>query len=109
VHEHDYAVLKSKEIDLVAIGVDNAFIFEVKTAADLQGVYTATGQLTIHAPKVAQLMDKTPLIRVIVLPERPTAALCNILTGNLNIRILTFDRSARGRITINELNNLIRR
>lgn len=109
VHEHDYAVLKSKEIDLVAIGVDNAFIFEVKTAADLQSVYTATGQLTIHAPKVAQLMDETPLIRVIVLPERPTAALCNILTGNLNIRILTFDRSARGHISINELNNLMRR
>jgi hypothetical protein len=100
-------VMKNREIDLIAMTDHNSFIFEVKTSADLQSIYTAIGQLSVHAPIVASYDSNKPLIKVVVLPEQPTKRLYEILTIALNIRVLTFSRSRQGTITLGELNDFI--
>ena len=99
-------VLKTREIDLVAITSDKAFIFEVKTSSNTQSIYTAVGQLMILAPIVTKHFDNLPLEKVIVLPEKPGDYLDSILTNRLGIRILTFSRSSNRRIKINGLKKL---
>jgi hypothetical protein len=98
--------LKSQAIDLTVITGKRVFLFEVKTSANPQSVYTAIGQLTAHAPVVAKYAPKASLVRVMVLPERPAQRLCTLLEDQLSIRLLTFARSAQGHITIDGLKNL---
>jgi len=97
--------MKSREIDLIAFRARKTFVFEVKTGADTQSVYTAVGQLAIHAQAVAQQFD-TPLVKVVVLPEHPVRRLYDIVTRKLKIRVLTFTRSAGGHVTIDGLKQL---
>jgi hypothetical protein len=97
--------MKSREIDLIAFRAKKTFLFEVKTGADTQSVYTAVGQLAVHAQAVARQFD-TPLVKVIVLPEHPIRRLYDILTRKLKIRVLTFTRSAGGHLTISGLKQL---
>ncbi|WP_423378483.1 hypothetical protein [Burkholderia sp. LMG 32019] len=68
-------VLKSREIDLVVEKKKHALLFEVKTSTDTQSIYTAIGQLSIHASPTRQFTGK-PVARVIVLPEHPMDAYC---------------------------------
>ena len=68
-------------------------------------MYTAVGQLAVHAQAVARQFD-TPLVKVIVLPEHPIQRLYDILTRKLKIRVLTFTRSAGGHVTIDGLKQL---
>ncbi|RJO61331.1 hypothetical protein C4544_03195 [candidate division WS5 bacterium] len=102
----DSEVFKTQEIDLITLKDKKAFIFEVKTSADNQSIYTAIGQLTVHAPVIAKLVGSRSLERVIILPEVPNKHLHSTLTRDLGIRILTFTRSVQGLITINGLDQL---
>jgi hypothetical protein len=100
-------VLKSREIDLIVVTKTRAFLFEVKTSSSTQSVYTAIGQLTVHRPIVARYVRRgIPLVRVIVLPQRPIERLCDILLDELDIRLVTFIRSAQGHIKIEGLNRI---
>jgi hypothetical protein len=97
--------MKSREIDLIGFGAKKTFIFEVKTRADTQSVYTAVGQLTVHASAVALEFNR-PLVKVVVLPERPNRRLYEIVTRKLNVLVLTFTRSQKGKIMIEGLKQL---
>ncbi|MBI4949855.1 MAG: hypothetical protein HY955_06890 [Deltaproteobacteria bacterium] len=99
-------VFKTREIDLIAFTDKKAFVFEVKTSTDNQAIYTAIGQLTVHAPAVAKHVNGKPLKRIIVLPEKPSKHLCTVLKDHLGIQILTFNRSTKGFITIEGLDLL---
>ena len=98
--------LKSQAIDLTVISKTKVYLFEVKTSSTPQAVYTAIGQLTAHAPGVSRYALAKTLVKVIVLPEPPNRRLQNVLVGHLDIRLLTFTRSADGRVLINGLQHL---
>jgi len=98
--------LKSQEIDLTVVTHDRVLLFEVKTSANRQSVYTAIGQLTAHAPIVARYAPRIPLVKVMVLPELPDPRIYNLLTHRLDIRLVTFTRSKQGRIDIHGLKRL---
>jgi hypothetical protein len=100
--------LKSREIDLIVRTRKKVLIFEVKTSTHPQYVYTAIGQITVHTPSIRQFIPDVAIERVIVLPGKPAAHLYDILSNQLGIRVLTFDRSTQGRITINGLSGLVR-
>lgn len=97
------AALKSVPIDLTVLTPTRAFLFEAKTSADTQSIYTAIGQLAVHAPKVAEIAPGLPLTKVIVLPELPSDDLCAVIRNDLAITLLTFTRSAQGEISIDGL------
>jgi hypothetical protein len=99
-------VLKSREIDLTVITSKRAFLFEAKTSATSQHIYTAIGQLTAHAPVVAKYAKRLPLAKVIVLPVKPSQCYTQLLTKTLDISIVTFRRSAQGRISFEGLDAL---
>ncbi len=97
--------MKSREIDLIGFEAKKTFLFEVKTSANTQSVYTALGQLAVHASAVA-LQFKTSPVKVIVLPERPIPRLYEIVTRKLKVVVLTFARSAKGHVVIHGLKQL---
>ncbi len=98
--------LKSVAIDLTVLTSRHAFLFEAKTSADTQSIYTAIGQLAIHTPRVAEIASGRPLVKVIVLPELPPEHLCRVIKDELGINLLTFTRSAQGDITVDGLKKL---
>jgi hypothetical protein len=99
--------LKNQAIDLTVIMHGRIVLFEVKTSARPQSVYTAIGQLTAHAPAVAAIASGRRLLRAMVLPERPRPSLGGLMEQSLDIALLTFSRSIAGRITVHGLEALI--
>jgi hypothetical protein len=98
---------KNREIDLVVLTKTKVFLFEVKTSVKTQSVYTAIGQLMAHSRVVARYVGNgRRLVRVIVVPGRPIERLCEVLTDELDIRLLTYVRSAQGHITIQGLKGI---
>jgi hypothetical protein len=104
--EGNNEIYKTREIDLIAFTDKKAFLFEVKTSTYNQSIYTAIGQLIVHAPVVAKHAGRRELERVIVLPDGLAEHLRNTIVVQLGIRILTFTRSAQGLITINGLDQI---
>ncbi|MGA2086337.1 MAG: hypothetical protein ABSG60_12545 [Terracidiphilus sp.] len=98
--------LKSQAIDLTVILGKQVYLFEVKTSSDPQSIYTALGQLTAHAPIVAEYAPGKDLVRVMVVPELPNKRLCSLMKEKLGIRLLTYTRSANGRILFDDLDQL---
>jgi hypothetical protein len=99
-------VLKSREVDLTVLTSKAALLFEAKTSATPQDIYTAIGQLTAHAPVVAGYAKRQPVAKVIVLPEEPSKRFAQLLSEDLNIRVVIFHRSAQGHITFKGLDTL---
>lgn len=98
--------LKSRAVDLVSDQPDAAVLFEVKTNAGTQSVYAAVGQLCIHATTVGKFLKHKPVVRVLVVPERPMSRLARIVEDELNIRIVTYTLSSRGRVTFEGLKDI---
>ncbi len=67
---------------------------------------TAIGQLAAHAPIVADYASRKTLVKVLVVPDLPNQRLCSVLKDRLDIRLLTFTRSAQGHITFDGLKEL---
>ncbi len=97
--------LKSTEIDLVVNCAKMALLFEVKTNAATQSVYTAVGQLGVHEFSVAKFTGKR-VVRVLVVPERPMAALAANVENELGIRLVTYFFNASGGVTFKGLDGL---
>jgi hypothetical protein len=103
--EKEGPTLKSRAVDLASNQLDTAFLFEVKTSADSQNVYAAIGQLCVHSSTVARCLKK-PVVRVLVVPERPMPRLARVVENELNIRIVTYTLSSRGRVVFDGLGDL---
>ncbi len=97
---------KNQAIDLIVLEGKQNYLFEVKTSSELQSIYTAIGQLTVHALVVAKCAPSMDLVKVMVVPELPNQSLCRLLTDQLGIQLLTCTRSAQGRITVDGLKRL---
>jgi hypothetical protein len=89
--------LKSRAIDLVADFEKTALLFEVKTGADTQSIYTAIGQLIVHSPAVSSALDKEVQM-VLVLPARPMDLIIQNVLHNLRIRIVTYTIAKAGNV-----------
>lgn len=100
------SIFNSREIDLIAERAKSVLLFEVKTSADTQSVYTAIGQLSAHEPRVAQIFSKKAVIKVLVLPEPPMAKLGEILTKCLNIKAIVYARPEKITFTFVGLDQL---
>lgn len=99
------SIFKSLEIDLVVERTKSVLLFEVKTSADTQSVYTGIGQLTVHEPRVVQIFSKKA-IKVLVLPEPPKAKLGEILTTCLAIKVIVYAKPEKIRFTFAGLDQL---
>lgn len=97
--------LKSRAVDLVAELADRAILFEVKTSADTSSIYSAVGQLSVHAPAVIAHLNK-PLSKVLVVPEKPSPMLTRIVTNNLETRIVVYTISPEGVVEVKGLDEL---
>lgn len=107
--EHEFSssaeTLKSTAVDLVVNQKRSAILFEVKTNSGTQNIYTAVGQLTVHAGKVADFTKKN-VTKVLVVPENPLEELKTILEKELNILIVTYKISSKGIVTFNDLEKI---
>ncbi|MDI9700134.1 hypothetical protein QM312_29770 [Burkholderia cenocepacia] len=98
-------VLKSREIDLVVDKKKHTLLFEVKTSADTQSIYTAIGQLSIHASPTRQFTGK-PVAQVIVLPEYPMEHIVDVIADELNFRLVTYSIDTQGAVSFQDLHRL---
>lgn len=80
---------KSQAIDLAAIRRGKVDLFEVKTSASTQNVYTAVGQLLIHGEGIRARLNK-PVRRFLVLPEMPRKDFLEPIAKTLEGAIITY-------------------
>lgn len=92
---------KSQAIDLAAIRKDTIDLFEVKTSASTQNVYTAVGQLLIHGEGIETRLKKR-VRRFLVLPEMPRRDFLSPIATALEGAIIIY-RSKRGAYTFTGL------
>jgi hypothetical protein len=97
--------LKSRAVDLASNQTKTALVFEVKTNAGTQSVYAAIGQLCVHATTVGRFLRK-PVVRVLVVPERPMERLARVVESELDIRIVTYSLSNRGQVSFEGLDDI---
>jgi hypothetical protein len=76
----------------------------VKTSADTQSIYTAIGQLSIHASPTRKYIGK-PVTQVIVIPEQPIEHIRKVITNELELRIVTYIIDQQGAVSFQNLNN----
>jgi hypothetical protein len=82
-------------IDLAAIYESRTDLYEVKTSADTQNIYTAVGQLMIHGEGIKTLLGQ-PVRRFLVLPELPRKDFLKPIAKALDGGIITYRRHNRG-------------
>lgn len=92
---------KSQAIDLAAICRDTIDLFEVKTSASTQNVYTAVGQLLIHGEGIEARLKKR-VRRFLVLPEMPRRDFLSPIATALEGAIIIY-QSKRGAYTFTGL------
>lgn len=86
---------KSQAIDLAAIREGKVDLFEVKTSASTQNVYTAVGQLLIHGEGIKARLRK-PVRRFLVLPEMPRKDFLKLIANTLEGAIITYRSNGDG-------------
>jgi hypothetical protein len=101
-----YTVKKNLRMDLVAMDIKHAFLFEVKTECSLTSLYTAVGQLAVNGLALKRCLPEHRVRKVIVLPEAArTTALATAL-GELDIQLQTYSLVSNG-VTWHGLRQLI--
>lgn len=88
---------KNQAIDLAAIYESRTDLYEVKTSADTQSVYTAVGQLLIHGEGIKTLLGQ-PVRRFLVLPEMPRQDFLQPIAKALKGAIITYRKHNSGYI-----------
>lgn len=86
---------KSQAIDLVVETESNVLLFEIKTGANTQSIYTAIGQLYIHGAALARRFPKKPVIRYLVLPIAPEEKVYKSVLRELGIHLMPFKMASR--------------
>ena len=86
---------KSRAIDLAVLTSTQTSLFEVKTSVSTTDIYTATGQLLIHGSALESRLARK-VVRYLVVPEQPSAALAAPITAKGFIRIVTYAETAGG-------------
>jgi hypothetical protein len=91
---------KSRAVDLAILGKRKSFLFEVKTSADTTSLYTAIGQLQLHAQALSKIFSGRPLKKVLVIPAAPKAHIQKALEQALGIYILTYRWGAKNAVNL---------
>ncbi|KJZ40766.1 hypothetical protein [Pseudomonas fluorescens] len=84
---------KSQAVDLAAIRGGTVDLFEVKTSASTQDIYTAVGQLLIHGEGISALLDM-PVRRFMVLPQNPRDDFLKPIGEELGAKIIIYCEQA---------------
>jgi hypothetical protein len=96
---------KSRAVDLAVEQRKLALLFEVKTSANLQSIYTAIGQLSVHASPTKKILGK-PVIQVVVVPEHPMEHITKVIADELGFRIVTYLIDKQGDVSFQGLDKL---
>ncbi len=86
---------KAQAIDLALLMASKVFLFEVKTSANTQDVYTGTGQLMIHGGCIAEILGKT-VERFLVLPALPRPSHGRQLSRLAGVVVVTYAKQDDG-------------
>jgi len=86
---------KSVAMDLVVEAKNEVFLYEVKTGADSQSLYTGIGQLYFHAAALTRKFPGKKVTRHLVIPFAPTTANRQKVCNELGINIVTFNLSGK--------------
>lgn len=89
---------KSQLIDLLAEGTNEVCVYEVKTAFDRASIYTAIGQLSLHALASAKQFPKKGVRKVFVVPAGVSDEFKALMRRDLGIEVLCFHRDGDGTI-----------
>ncbi len=89
---------KSQLIDLLAEGKNEVCVYEVKTASDRASIYTAIGQLSLHALASAKQFPKKGVRKVFVVPSGVSDDFKALMRRDLGIEVLCFHRNGDGTI-----------
>lgn len=89
---------KSQLIDLLAEGKNEVCVYEVKTASDRASIYTAIGQLSLHALASAKQFPKKGVRKVFVVPAGVSDEFKALMHRDLGIEVLCFHRNVDGTI-----------
>ena len=87
---------KSQLIDLLAEGNQEICVYEIKTMFDRTSIYTAIGQLSLHALAVAKLFPKKTIRKVFVVPAGVSDEFSVVMRRDLDIEVLCFSRAING-------------
>jgi hypothetical protein len=85
---------KSSRIDLVVLRSPRCYVCEVKTSADWQSLYTAVGQLFVHAATLRKIYPDMKVAKVLVAPVNPSASAKRRLFADLGCHIVSFQEEA---------------
>lgn len=88
--KHLGSLRKSKLIDLAVVADECAYIFEVKTSLDTTSIYTAIGQLCVHALPMAKLYGVKQVRKIMVIPGAPSTRIRDGLYKHTGIEILSY-------------------
>ena len=87
---------KCQEVDLVVIAGDVLHLYEVKTGADTQSIYTGIGQLVFHGAALRRLYADKTVIKHLVVPislkGKARVAFCE----ELDVDVVTYSPSNSG-------------
>lgn len=97
-------VYKSVAMDLVVETEDEVLLFEVKTGADSQSIYTGIGQLYFHAAVLSREFPEKLVHRHLVIPFAPDTSNRKKVCQELGIKIVTFGITGNT-VTIASQNN----
>lgn len=101
-----HTIKKNRAIDLLVLPPKRAILFEVKTSADTQSIFTGVGQLCVHSHALHPHLKGRRVERVLVLPTPPGTEMTRILTNELEIQVLTYRRTTTGKIMLGDVAHL---
>ncbi|MFM0182675.1 hypothetical protein PQR52_29665 [Paraburkholderia aspalathi] len=81
---------KSREMDLVVVTPKDVWLFEVKTSADSQSIFTAIGQLVFHGAALEKLFPNKKVVRHLVVPVEQKENRRHAFCEQLGLKVVTY-------------------